>query len=207
MVASIATSPVLSITASSTGPRSLRRPTLARLTLVPAEVVTSRPTPGPAASIPTLDSRMPGRSPVVSTQARALRGSTWIVACSIANRSRSTAAASVSTTVGSAPSSQTRCTVATCMPDVRVHRCRSCTSTTAPTPRSAASASAGTMPAGACWPSTASTSRPSSTARTATNAAMASAITVSQTDEPVAATSRPATITPTEPTVSATTSR
>ncbi len=45
------------------------------------------------------------------------------------------------------------------------------------------------------------------TARTATNAAMARAMTVSQTEAPVAATSRAAAMTPTDPTVSATTSR
>ena len=63
------------------------------------------------------------------------------------------------------------------------------------------------IPAGTCWPRTASTWRPSTTARTATKIPIASATTVSQTPSPVVATSQPATSTPTEPRVSATTSR
>ena len=49
--------------------------------------------------------------------------------------------------------------------------------------------------------------RPSTRARTATKIPMASATTVSHTPSPVAATSQPARSTPTEPRVSATTSR
>ena len=59
IVASMATSPVLSITASKTGPRSLRSPTLARVILAWVGAVTDEPTrPGavafraPAARVP-----------------------------------------------------------------------------------------------------------------------------------------------------------
>ncbi len=73
--------------------------------------------------------------------------------------------------------SATRCAVATCIPEVRVHTCRSCTSVTPAMPARSAVTSWGSIPAGTCCPSTASTCRPRATPRIATKTPMASATT------------------------------
>ena len=172
MVASIATSPTLSITASRIGPRSDRSPTLARLIGASVEVghLTSQPMPcrsrsaEPSSRAGSTATVTAAGHQLVSTQACALLVSTWSVAWATLKRSRSIRLAASGSTSGPASAETGRHEVrrrdvhGVCQgPHVQVvdlgdHPARRS--------KGGLSRSVGSSPVGACWPRTATTSRP-----------------------------------------------